>query len=1054
MTIHKFPSMRPIERLIRRTRLWLRTSWIATGLAATLAALFALVLVTAMLDLLVTLWPVFRWAALMALAAPAVVLLVGGVAWPAVRRLSSRQVARRIEQHIPQIHNRLVSCVDLALERSSKGGSPAFRRRLIEESLERIRNFRIQRVLDLGWLRRTSLAAAGAIAAFLVVAILLWDRLPTAMARVFRPWADIPPASGVLYAVLPGDAKVLRGDDFELSARIEKGEPDDLQLEITAADGGRPIRYDMRRRDARLWTFTLRGFEGSFSYRVVGGGTWSLPHRVIVLERPRLVSLQATLHWPKYLGAVEPRANPPQAADVAGPETSEIEVAVEAEGNVSRGEIRFYRQGPKEDLVQAAAYPVQPAGGGKWSGRFPLNESGFYRVHLENDLGAANQTMKEGKLTAIPDRPPQIILERPSGDLTLSTPQKVPLVVSAFDDFALDDVTLLVRKGDSGSFQGTPIKKYNGIVRNDSVVFGFDLEPYALKSGEHVRYCVQARDRKGLVAQTPEFVLRLAADANAADKQLATLEKTQDAFQEKLVKLIGEQSKVRQGVEQVAAKYAPLDKEIRQAKIEVRKKQAADPNAKAEPPLPLNPETAKKLDALRQELARLAAQQQQNAALAQQLAAALGQSVEQAGKLQLLPPELLAEMREAKNALDERAVPPMQQATGDLQQAAKEPTAQEMEDLQRQQKRLDEELDSVLQRLKALQEARGKIGADADETLARLREEMLQQQAAAQQRDLEDLQSLLAGLEKQLGDLEDRQADYLDNTANLPPAALPEMENKQATLEQESAGPLAEAQALLQPDRPRRMKREPQFPDAPYEEQGDEYLVPPKEADTPAPPDKTKKDAAAKPDANQKTTEREDEEEEPLYQPVLGGPTPKLDPRFADKRPPPKPSPQEPGEPGEKKREELRSREFHRLTELDVARQSVAADARTLTNLRNQAQQGQQPSAVQQALAMSQRMQAARAARSQASQRPAQPRGPSRGANPRLVSRGAVVDEKELEKRLHELDPAMRTVILKMQPRVREEILQGMREQGPEGYRPFIREYFQRLTEVGEGKGR
>ena len=122
--------------------------------------------------------------------------------------------------------------------------------------------------------------------------------------------------------------------------------------------------------------------------------------------------------------------------------------------------------------------------------------------------------------------------------------------------------------------------------------------------------------------------------------------------------------------------------------------------------------------------------------------------------------------------------------------------------------------------------------------------------------------------------------------------------------------------------------------------------------------------------------------------------------------------------------------------------------------LRAQTQQGQQPSAMQRALAMAQRVQAARAARTQAGQRPVQPRGPSRGAEPRLVSRGVLVDEKELEKRLHELDPATRTVILKMQPRVREEILQGMREQGPEGYRPFIREYFQRLTEVGEGKGR
>ena len=35
-----------------------------------------------------------------------------------------------------------------------------------------------------------------------------------------------------------------------------------------------------------------------------------------------------------------------------------------------------------------------------------------------------------------------------------------------------------------------------------------------------------------------------------------------------------------------------------------------------------------------------------------------------------------------------------------------------------------------------------------------------------------------------------------------------------------------------------------------------------------------------------------------------------------------------------------------------------------------------------------------------------------------------------------------------MQPKLREELLQGMREAGPEGYQKFIDDYFKRLTEV------
>ena len=39
-----------------------------------------------------------------------------------------------------------------------------------------------------------------------------------------------------------------------------------------------------------------------------------------------------------------------------------------------------------------------------------------------------------------------------------------------------------------------------------------------------------------------------------------------------------------------------------------------------------------------------------------------------------------------------------------------------------------------------------------------------------------------------------------------------------------------------------------------------------------------------------------------------------------------------------------------------------------------------------------------------------------------------------------------------MPPRLREELLQGMREEGPEAYRKLIQEYFKRLTEVQSDK--
>src|SRR5258708_1577644 len=107
------PDTRPLYRLLRRTRLLLRSTWILTGFGWTAGLLLGVTAVAAMLDLMMPLSPALRLTALLLIAAPAGVAFLVGVVLPLLRRLGDGHVARRIEQHLPGIHNRLVSCVDL-----------------------------------------------------------------------------------------------------------------------------------------------------------------------------------------------------------------------------------------------------------------------------------------------------------------------------------------------------------------------------------------------------------------------------------------------------------------------------------------------------------------------------------------------------------------------------------------------------------------------------------------------------------------------------------------------------------------------------------------------------------------------------------------------------------------------------------------------------------------------------------------------------------------------------------------------------------------------------
>ncbi len=1311
-------DLEPIQQLISRTRRLLRSSWMLTGMAIVCAIMLGTLFLAASADMLLTLWTSFRWVALAAVLIPTFWALAVGVLKAGLRRLGSRNVARNIEKNIPEIHNRLLSCVDLADEREDRPLSAAFRQRLVDETKDRVQVFDPWTVLDFTRMRRASLAAAVVMAIFVLTWLMLSTRFSTAIARIFRPWADIPPTTGVVYKVAPGDSSVLRGDPIEFVVDVEAGDPNDLQIEISTDDGNAPLRYDLRRRNNHRWTLALSSFEKSFDYRVTGGGTWTLPYHITMVDRPKIVSLHATLHFPKYFGPVKPRPNPPQTADIAGPEQSEVEVTVGAEGDVARGEIRLYqlktRQIPATErperiwfdekvpdgatckgtwqwdhkeperashsdpaaqgvhghfflnasnafavkpeemlftyvyipadaspktlmlkyhdgqrwghqvywgeeqassgksandqhcmgplptpgrwvrlevpaghvglegkplrgmafgavggqclwhkagalpsammniakLVRTDALPMQTAGKGQWTDRFPLLHDGYYRVHLENELKAGNLTMKEGKFTAIPDRPPQIVLERPDGDLTLSAPQKVPLAASVYDDFALDEVRIAVQKSESESPGITTLKKYSGIVCSDTAVLSLDLEPFKLKPGDQIRYHLEARDRKGQTVSTVERIIRIAADNNAADQQLARFEKEQKDLQEKLAKLIAQQNKTNEENRRIEAKYATVDQKIQEAKTAA---QNASPAGSEPKQTEVDPETLKQLEQQRQEIAAAATAQEQNAAAARQLTNELNHLAEQASQQQMLPPEILAEFREAQKTFEHTAVQPMQQLAAEMKQesTAKQPDSPPMADWQRRGENAGKEMESLAQRLKALEQARNQLKAGAEEALAKLRNELLRQQASDAARELQQLRNMMAGLQKELQHLEGRQLESLDTARTAHESAIPELAKKQDSLERQEAGPLAEAGELLQHERPRRMKQPSQASDLQNRQEGEDSSASQEQSAQSSPEAKSEE----KPNAQTagKEAQKNEKQAERIYEPALGGPSPKLDPRIAEKQPAPKAADTPAtASTNPDRREELQSREFQKLTELNMAQQSLGSDIHSLDKLlsqlpqdhkaassdaqqpntqqpqgaqqaqgsqlqspdaqQTQSSQQQSPSSQQQqgsqqqtpdsqqaqssqpqtpdpqqtsgsqqaaemqqgdpseqqlsqlmqspamerAMEMATRLQAARAA-GRAQRNPQQSQAaanPSQGQNantPALFgTRGDMTNQKQLDKQLRDLDPATRSMILKMQPRVREELLQGMREQGPEGYRQFIREYFQRLSKVDD----
>lgn len=1068
--VQSAPDVRPIYQLVRRTRALLRSSWLIAGVALTLGLATGSLVVVTGLDLLWPLAPGLRLTGLLLIVLPTAWVFVMGVLRPMCRRLTPGGVARRIESHLPGIHNRLVSCIDLSS--AGQGGRPsaAFYRRLVREAIDRSAGFRPRQVVDFGSLRRSALFAIAGLTALGLVMLLFSDRLPTAIARITYPFADIPPASGVDYTVAPGDARVLRDEDILFTAQVTRGEPKSLRLEMRSEAGDKTIWRDLDSLNDGRWTATIRGldagFENAFTYRVHGGGTWSKAYRIAVVDRPVIALVRTVLHYPDYM-ALEARPSPAGTLDVAGPTDSQVEVIVESEGNVAQGAIQLCQwrtSGKGRELVVTASVPMHEAGPNLWSGRFPLRGDGLYRVELRNELNYPNKTMHEAKYHALPDLPPQVTLERPGADVVLSTPERIPLLVHVADDYGLDRVVLTYQRNGTGAFTEMPLKKYSRPVRTDRVAGSFDLAALKLKVGEGVRYRIEAYDRKGQVARTPDFSIRIANDPNAADRELTNLDKGTDTFQEKLSRLIIHQARVHTSVDTLQAKYAKLDKTIQEARAKTEAE--ADPSAPqknaAPQPVRLDSADSKALEELRKELAQLAGKENQNVQLGQQVKADLDHLADQARKSKLLPADMAREMAALQQAFQRLAMTPLQQLELDMQQGAvAQHSPPDLQDLKQRSDRLQKDLEAMKSRMEALAKARQEMRDHLEAALAQLKNELLKLNAGLTARDLEDLRNALSALRAQLKQQAGRQQRLYQQTQAAPDKALSAKAQSQADLEKQLASLLDRVKKLQAARKPKRMRR-PTFPKAPYTPEDDDRFVRPNEED----PDEPAADRNAQAHRTAATHAADkDDEEEPTFMPALGGPKPKIDPRYAKKVRPLKHRPNgKPGDP-ESLRADLENRQSEHLGHLNEADQSLASDEQALQGLLDQLQHaltGQQSpheghgqdspmdalsqllqsAGMREAMAMAARMH-------QMGGMPSAGRPPMPGQfSPQGNLQGGTLDDPALEAELNGLPLDMRTAILHLQPRLREQLLQGMRERGPDGYRGFIDEYFKRLTET------
>ena len=325
------------------TRRRVRRNAVLAGFALTVAAMVGWLLLAAAVDMLVPLPVPLRtaaWAVFWLLGAAGVALTIF---WPAVRPMPLEGVAFRIERALGGMHNRLVSVLDLhRAGGSTSDRSLPFAERLVAQTADRMTGYRTDAVADPGPVQRMTLAAAGVVALALVLGVGLDARLDSAVRRLLLPTRPIPPVTSVRLTAHPGDVSVLQGRPVRLWADAEGDPVESLTLRLRP-DGGQWLEYPMRREADGTFAFTLDAVTASCTYEVVGGGTWTLPHRITMVRRPVVENLSAEVLLPEYMGLPEPRPVEPGADRIRAPVGSRVRLRARVSGDVADGVIRVFR---------------------------------------------------------------------------------------------------------------------------------------------------------------------------------------------------------------------------------------------------------------------------------------------------------------------------------------------------------------------------------------------------------------------------------------------------------------------------------------------------------------------------------------------------------------------------------------------------------------------------------------------------------------------------------------------------------------------------------------
>jgi hypothetical protein len=329
-----------------------------------------------------------------------------------------RLIARKIEQHQPELHALLLTAVEQQPDPVTGHWNFLQERVIREAAIESQKHNWIESVPKhrLVGMQLVQLATLG-----VFVFVLTQLRVATTAAGSSAVWVRT-------ISVTPGDALIERGTSLSVLARFKGPLPPEVTL-VVRPDAKEERRIPLvKSLDDPMFGATVPEISADLTYHVEYDGEKTPEYKVRVFDYPKLERADAQLTFPDYTGLPEKKIA--DTRRISAVEGSVLELSLQLNKPIASA-----RLVARDKTVVSLVAETNKAGASLK--QFPLTASKSYELQLVDAEGRTNKIPAQFIFDVLKNRAPDLKFASPRGDQRVSALEEITFQAEAWDDFGL-----------------------------------------------------------------------------------------------------------------------------------------------------------------------------------------------------------------------------------------------------------------------------------------------------------------------------------------------------------------------------------------------------------------------------------------------------------------------------------------------------------------------------------------------------------------------------------------------------------------------------------------